>query len=65
MNKQGGKKCPINEQGGKFANQVGQKKWKQGGEKSKNANQVGSFIWHLRVASIDIVLSVRRLFTER
>ena len=37
------------EQGGKFENQVGWKKCKQGGKKSKNANRVDSFIWHLRV----------------
>ena len=49
MNEQGGKKCPINEWGGKFANQVWWKKCNQGGEKSKNANRVDSFIWHLRV----------------
>ena len=49
INEQGGKKCPINKWGGKFENQVGLKKCKQGGEKSKNDNRVDSFIWHPRV----------------
>ena len=47
----GWRKTLKDELDGKFANGVGWKKCKQGGEKSKNDNREDSFIWHLRVGS--------------
>ena len=54
----GGSKAQINKWGGKFANRVGWKKCKKGGEKYKNANRVDSFIWHLRVGQYSHTNSV-------
>ena len=45
-------------QGGKFANQVG---WKKCGKKSKYANRVDSFIWHLRVVVFLVELKTPKI----